>query len=193
MSLYAALSRQIDAFRPAEGPPPQTLLRFIGWALRGSGRGLSIAAVSSAASGAADVFSAVLLGWVIDGVTGSTPQTVWADNWSVIAGFALFFLVLRPLILGMSTASSSVIIGPNILPLVLSRLHRWTMGQAVSFFDEDFAGRLAQKQMQTARAITDFASEMVNVVTFALASFIGSAAYLISFDGWSGMVRIRWL
>ena len=55
-----------------------------------------------------------------------------------------------------STATSSVIIGPNVLPLVLSRIHRWTMGHSVAFFDNDFAGRLAQKQMQTARAVTDF-------------------------------------
>jgi ATP-binding cassette, subfamily B, bacterial len=56
------------------------------------------------------------------------------------------------------------------MPLVLSRLHRWTLGQAVTFFDNDFAGRIAQKQMQTARAVTDVATETINTVAFALAS-----------------------
>ncbi|SDD98639.1 ATP-binding cassette, subfamily B [Paracoccus isoporae] len=193
MNLHAPFARQIDAFRPADGPPPQSLLRFIGWALKGSGKGLGIAGASSAASGAADVISATLLGAVIDSVTTADPQNVWAESGAVIAGFVLFFLVIRPLILGLSTASSNVIIGPNVLPLVLSRLHRWTMGQAVSFFDNDFAGRLAQKQMQTARAITDFASEMVNVVAFALAAIIGSAAFLLSVDVWGAVALIAWL
>ncbi|WBU63946.1 ABC transporter ATP-binding protein [Paracoccus aerodenitrificans] len=193
MNLHAPFADQIDAFRPADGPPPQSLLRFIRWALSGSGRGLSIAALTSAASGAADVISATLLGAVIDSITGSTPETVWDQSWPILLGFVLFFLVIRPIILGLSTASSNVIIGPNVLPLVLSRLHRWTMGQAVSFFDNDFAGRLAQKQMQTARAITDFASEMVNVVAFALAAIIGSAAYLLSVDIWSAVALLAWL
>ena len=193
MNIHGTFARQIDAFRPAEGPPPQTLLRFIGWALKGSGRGLTIATLTSAATGAADVLSATLLGAVIDSVSTSTPETVWRQSWPVIAGFVLFFLVIRPLILGLSTASSNVIIGPNVLPLVLSRLHRWTMGQSVSFFDNDFAGRLAQKQMQTARAITDVASEMVNTVAFALAAIIGSAAFLLSIDAWGAVALMLWL
>ena len=193
MSIHSGFARMIDAFRPAEGAPPQTLLRFMGWSLKGAGKGLTVAGIASAAGGAADVISAMLLGAVVDAVTRSDAGTFWDANWGIVVGFALFFMVARPLIFALSTASSSVIIGPNILPLVLSRLHRWTMGQAVSFFDNDFAGRLAQKQMQTARAVTDVASEMVNVVTFALASIIGSAAFLLSVDKWGAVVLIGWL
>ncbi|MDO5640956.1 MAG: ABC transporter ATP-binding protein [Paracoccus sp. (in: a-proteobacteria)] len=193
MKLHATFARQIDAFRPADGPPPQTLLRFTAWALKGSGRGLGIATLASAASGAADIVSATLLGAVIDAVAGADPGTVWGQTWPVMAGFVLFFLVIRPLIFGFSTASSNVIIGPNILPLVLSRLHRWTMGQSVSFFDNDFAGRLAQKQMQTARAVTDVASELVNVVAFALAAILGSALFLLSVDMRGAVALILWL
>lgn len=193
MNLHTQLARQIDAFRPADGPPPQTLLRFIGWALQGAGRGMTIASLAAAATGAADVIAAMLLGAVIDSVTGATSDTVWATSGPIIFGFVLFFMLIRPAILALSTASASVIITPNILPLVLSRLHRWTMGQAVSFFDNDFAGRLAQKQMQTARAVTDFATDMVNVIAFALAALLGSAAYLISIDTWAAAALIAWL
>ena len=50
-------------------------------------------------------------------------------------------------------------IGPNILKLVLARLYRWTMGQSVTYFDNDFAGRVAQKQMQAARSLTEIVIE----------------------------------
>ncbi|WBU53124.1 ABC transporter ATP-binding protein [Paracoccus sp. SCSIO 75233] len=193
MNLHAPFARMIDAFRPADGPPPQSLLRFTGWALKGSGRGLTFAAIASAAAGTADIVSAMLLGRVIDAVAGGGRDSFWAESWPVFAGFVLFFLVIRPIILGLSTASTNVIIGPNILPLVLSRLHRWTMGHSVSFFDNDFAGRLAQKQMQTARAITDVASEMVNVVAFGLAAVLGSAFYLASIDAWGTVALLLWL
>ncbi len=192
MTLHRRLGRMIDAFRPADGPPPDRLLPFFGWCLSGAWGGLSLAAICSALGGAADVFAAVLLGRVVDAVATGNPATMWAEHGLLIAAFAGFFLLLRPVIFGLSTATSSVIIGPNVLPLVLSRLHRWTMGHSVTFFDNDFAGRLAQKQMQTARAVTDVASEMVNVVAFALASVLGSAVFLISIDGWGAVALILW-
>ncbi|WP_313350991.1 ABC transporter ATP-binding protein [Paracoccus sp. (in: a-proteobacteria)] len=191
--MHNFFARMIDAFRPADGPPPRRLLPFFGWCLSGAWRGLTLAAATSALGGLADVFSAVLLGWVIDAVVSTPAELIWAEQGGLILGFAIFFLLVRPIIFGLSTASSSVIIGPNILPLVLSRLHRWTMGHSVTFFDNDFAGRIAQKQMQTARAVTDVATEFVNVVAFALASVIGSAAFLVSVDGWGALALILWL
>jgi ATP-binding cassette subfamily B protein len=193
MTLHHRLGRLIDAFRPADGPPPATLLAFFRWCLAGAGGGLTLAAIASALGGVADVIAAVLLGWVVDAIATGDPGAFWSQNGLLVAAFAGFFLLLRPVIFGLSTATSSVIIGPNVLPLVLSRIHRWTMGHSVAFFDNDFAGRLAQKQMQTARAVTDVASEMVNVVAFALASILGSAAFLVSVDGWGAVALILWL
>jgi ATP-binding cassette subfamily B protein len=192
MKLHQTFERLIDAFRPADGPPPRTLLAFFRWALSGAWGGLGVAAFASALSGAAEVASATLLGWVVDAVAQSGGRTL-ADHGWLIAAFAGFFLIVRPAIMGLSAASSNVIIGPNILPLVLSRLHRWTMGHAVTFFDNDFAGRIAQKQMQTARAVTDVASEMVNTGTFALSAVLGSALFLVTIDAWAAVALIVWL
>lgn len=192
--LHAFFARMIDAFRPADGPPPRTLLAFFRWCLAGAWPGLTVAGVTSAAGGVVDVLAATLLGMVVDAASDGTPAARFLpENTGLLIGFVLFFLVVRPIVYGLSTVSSNVIIGPNVLPLVLSRLHRWTMGQSVTFFDNDFAGRIAQKQMQTARAVTDVASEVVNTVAFALASVIGSAVFLISVDGWGAAILLVWL
>ena len=188
--MHRLFERLIDAFSPAEGPPPDRLMAFFRWSLRGAWPGLTIAAFASALAGAAEVASATLLGMVVDAVAQTGPV---ADHGWLIAAFVGFFLIVRPLILGLSSATSNVIIGPNVLPLVLSRLHRWTMGQSVTFFDNDFAGRIAQKQMQTARAVTDVASEMVNTAAFALSAVLGSAVYLASVDGWGAGALLVWL
>ena len=111
----------IDAFRPAEGPPPRKLLAFFRWCLAGAWPGLIFAAFTSALGGIADVASAVLLGAVVDAVISTPVDQIWTRQGWLIFGFAAFFLVIRPAIVGLSTASSSVIINPNILPLVLSR------------------------------------------------------------------------
>ncbi|MDP0927087.1 ABC transporter ATP-binding protein [Paracoccus onubensis] len=193
MKPYYRLGQLIDAFKPADGPPPQRLLAFFGWCLAGAWPGLALAAVASALAGVADVFAAVLLGWVIDAVAIGNPASLWSDNGLLIVAFLGFYLLLRPMIFGISSASSGVVVGPNVLPLVLSRLHRWTMGHSVTFFDNDFAGRLAQKQMQTARAVTDVTVELINAGTFGLATVLGSAVFLISVDGWGAVTLIIWL
>jgi ATP-binding cassette subfamily B protein len=63
----------------------------------------------------------------------------------------------------------------------------------VTFFDNDFAGRIAQKQMQVARAATDVASGTIETVTFALASVAGSVALLITIDGWISGLLVLWI
>ncbi len=182
MSLLERMGTWIDAFRPADGPPPQTLGAFFRWCLNGSWPMLWLAALFSSVAGVTEVVSAMIMGWVIDAAVEAGPVGFFTDHlWLLIACLG-FYLVLRPLAFGVSSASNSVVIGPNILPLVLSRLHRWTLGQAVTFFDNDFAGRIAQKQMQAARAVTDVVTEAINTGAFALASVIGSVIYLLTVD-----------
>lgn len=183
----------IDAFRPADGAPPQRLGAFFRWSLQGAWPALFLAGGLSALAGSMEVISALFLGWVIDAALATDPGRVFADNWPLMAAFAGFYLIARPVVFGLSSASSNVLINPNVMPLVLSRLHRWTMGQAVTFFDNDFAGRIAQKQMQTARAVTDVATEMINTAAFALASILGSAVFLLVIDGWAAAALSLWL
>jgi len=183
----------IDPFQPAHGPPPRSLGAFIRWALSGAIPVLSGVGALSALAGTLEVMPALLLGWVIDSTATSAPESYLADNLLLIALFVGFFIVLRPLVFGLAAAANNVVVAPNVNPLVLSRLHRWTMGQSVTFFDEDFAGRIAQKQMQTARALTDVVVESINVVAFALASLVGSALLLTTIDWRIALVLAAWL
>ncbi|MEM6758855.1 MAG: ABC transporter ATP-binding protein [Pseudomonadota bacterium] len=173
----------IDAFRPAEGPPPQTLWPFLKWCMGGAWPMLWLAAITSALAGALEAGTALILGRVIDATVGLGPDGFFSvSNFGLIAVALGFFLIARPLLFGLSSATNSIMVQPNINPLVLSRLNRWTLGQSVGFFDDDFAGRIAQKQMQAARAVTDVASEFINVVAFALASLVGSILLLAAID-----------
>ncbi|NGM46953.1 ABC transporter ATP-binding protein [Rhodobacter sp. SGA-6-6] len=193
MSALIRLGDAIDAFRPAEGNPPQRLGAFMRWCLSGSWPMLVLAGVLSSLAGVTEVVSALILGWVIDAAVDAGPEAFFPQHWSLVIWFLVFYLVLRPLAFAVSSASNSIVIGPNVMPLVLSRLHRWTLGQAVTFFDNDFAGRIAQKQMQAARAVTDVATEVINTVCFALASVIGSAIFLVAVDGKVGLALLVWL
>ncbi|MEM9433332.1 MAG: ABC transporter ATP-binding protein [Pseudomonadota bacterium] len=183
----------IDGFAAAEGPPPQTLWAFSKWCLSGAWPVLWLAAFVSALAGTMEALSAWLLGLVIDAVSTGTAAGFFAQNGLLIALFIGFFLILRPLAFGSSAAFNGIVVPPNLYPLIQSRLHRWTMGHAVDYFDNDFAGRIAQKQMQTARALTEVANETINVVAFALASLVGSILLLVTIDGRMAILLSVWL
>jgi ATP-binding cassette subfamily B protein len=173
--------------------PPRTILPFFRWALSGTGPVLVAAGIVSALAGAAEVLAAMLLGIVIDAAETSGPEALWSDNAPLLVFAALFLIAIRPAAYGFSAAYQGVAINPNLLVLVLSRLHRWTMGQAITFFDNDFAGRIAQKQMQTARALTEVTVEILNTVVFALASIIATLLLVLAIDWRIALVLLVWL
>ena len=184
--------RWIDPFEPADGPPPQTLLAFLGWCLKGSTKVTLLAGLVSALAGTLEVATALMLGWVIDAALTSQGETYFSDNVILLLGVTVFFLILRPIILGISGVMQAVVVGPALGNLILSRLHRHSLGQSVTFFDDDFAGRIAQKQMQAARAATDLIVDMIHTVAFALASLLASVILLFTIDARSALLLAVW-
>ncbi|TNC48143.1 ABC transporter ATP-binding protein [Rubellimicrobium rubrum] len=186
-------ARLIPPFDETPVPrPPQTLWAFFQWCLRGSFPVLMVASVVSVLAGTAEVVSAILLGTVIDLASESSPGTLWSDHVVLFSAIAVFLVVLRPLTFGASAMFQSVVIGPSLNVLVLSRLHRWTLGQDITFFDNDFAGRIAQKQMQTGRAVTESTVEFINTIVFALSSVIATLLLVITIDWRVGLVLGLW-
>ena len=148
------ISNWINSYRHEEGPPREKLGPFMRWCLSGAWPALWLAAFLSAVAGVLEAGTALILGRVIDATAQFGPNGFFAPgNMGLIIGALVFFVLARPVLYGLSSAANAIIVQPNVNPLVLSRLHRWTLGQAVTFFDDDFAGRIAQKQMQAARLL----------------------------------------
>ena len=187
------LPKLVDAYARAGSPPPRTLWRFFSWCLKGSFLLIFLGCMVSTLAGAMEVISVLLLGLVIDAAIESGREMVFEENGFLLAAGVTFFLVARPIAFGASSAISSMLVAPNISAQVLSRLHRHTLEQAVSFFDDDFAGRISQKQLQSSRAISDTVVEFVNVISFALASLVASVALLAAIDAGIAVVLAFWL
>ncbi|KIT17010.1 ABC transporter ATP-binding protein [Jannaschia aquimarina] len=190
-SLADRFAGLVPAFRHADGPPPRDLLSFFRWCLSGAWPPLIVAFAVSALAGTTEIVTAFFLGAVIDSATA--PDGYFARNALLLTAFLGFYLIARPLVFGTSAAFNGLAVVPNVYPLVQSRLHRWSLGQSVSFFDNDFAGRIASKQMQTARAVTEVTNEFINVVAFALASLIGSALLMLAIDWRVALALTLWL
>ena len=186
------LAEMIDGFAPAKGAPPRSLWPFIRWCLSGTWPVIWLATLFSALAGAMEVISAWLLGVVIDSALAHGPVDYFADNALLIAVYVGFFLLVRPFLFGAAAAFNGIVIPPNVAPLIQSRLHRWSLGHAIGFFDNDFAGRIAQKQMQTAAALVNVVTEAINAGAFAIATLVGAVLMLAAIDWRIGMILAVW-
>ena len=171
-----------DPFAYADGAPPRRLIAFMRWSLKGMEPVVMLAALLSILAGVAEVVAALMLGWVVDAALASESGSVFSDQSGILIAALAFFVLVRPAVLGASSYAQTILMQPAAMSLALSRLHRYTLGQSVTFFDDDFAGRIAQKEMQTARAINDVMVEIVQTVLFALASVVGSIVLLTTVD-----------
>ena len=192
MTLGARLERLVDPFGAAEGPPPEGLWPFARWALSGSGRILWLALAIATFAGASEMVAAWYTGRIIDMAESGDPGTFWAAFGPMIAFGLVFYLVLRPLIFAADSSVGSILVEPNLFPLVLSRLNRHTLGHSMRFFDNDFAGRISQKQMQTARALTGVVVEVIDVAIYCLAMFAVALVLMAGVDARLLLVFVVW-
>ena len=135
MNLVARLIRPFD---PAEGPPPQAILPFMRWALRGAERAILLAFAVTFVTGISELVAARFTGWVIDQTAVVEQGAFWETFWPVVIVGVAFFLVIRPLIFVMDAGVTSILLGPNLYPMVLARLNQHTLGHSMQFFRKRF-------------------------------------------------------
>ena len=186
------VARLIQPFDPAEGPPPQAILPFMRWALRGAERAILVACAVTFVTGLSELVAARFTGWVIDQTAAAEQGAFWATFWPVVVVGVAFFLVIRPMIFVMDAGVTSILLGPNLYPMVLARLNQHTLGHSMQFFENDFAGRLSQKALQTARALTDLVVEMSDVVVYSIAMFMGAFVLMLMIDARLLLVFVVW-
>ena len=186
-------SNWINHKQVAQESPPTSTLNFFYWALKGSFTVLFFCSLISILTGLIEVSAVIILGLLIDAALASSNENPISSQVFLLALGLLFFLVIRPIVFGVFSYTQTVVVSPNIFNLILSRLHRWTLGQSVTFFENDFAGRIAQKEMQTARAATDVVIEIIHTILLALASVVGAALMLTTVNVTLSISLLGWL
>ncbi len=183
----------LKPYTPADGPPPRTLGRFLAWALKGTFPIMVLAAILSGAVGTLEAFTAIILGMVIDAVVASGPADFVGENIWLLVGLIGFFVVLRPLMIALGALFNQYVLGPNVWAQTLSRVSRYTLGHAVQFFDNDFAGRIAQKEMQVANSTTEVVVETINTIAYGLVSAGASVILALSIHPLMGLAVAVWV
>jgi ATP-binding cassette subfamily B multidrug efflux pump len=122
------------------------------------------------------------LGRIVDILADADPASFWAAHQNELLLVAAFLLLIRPLLHGLDVALLNNAILPNFGTLIRWRAHRQVLRQSVGWFENDFAGRIANRIMQAPPAAGDAVFQVFDAIAFALAYFIGAAILLADAD-----------
>ena len=139
----------------------------------------------------------ILLVWyvarIVDLLAAGQPELIWKDYGAEFTLAALFVLIARPILAGVDVALLHNTILPNFGTLIRWRAHRHVLRQSVGWFENDFAGRIANRIMQTPPAAGEAVFQLLDAVAFAVTTLIGSIALLSGFDPRLAIPMILWM
>lgn len=121
-------------------------------------------------------------GRLVDLMAGSGLEQFSGRHGFELAMVALLILTVRPMVIVLNIGLLNHGLSVNLLDQVRWRSHKHLLGQSVGFFQNDFAGRIANRVMQTGPAVEDSAYMAFEAIWYAAAYVLGAIAILINAD-----------
>ena len=165
------------ALAPERPQPPSTLIAFY-WHFAKQAKGLFIALFAAGLAVALlDMMIPIFMGHVVTLVTSSDPQTLFANSWHVLFGMVLVLVLGRPLAMLTQNVIMNQAIAANLSNRIRWQNHWHVVRQSWNFFQNDFAGRISTRVMQTGPAIRESLVAMITSVWYIVV--YGTSAVLL--------------
>lgn len=177
---------------PQEDRPPTRLWPFLRAYAHPFRRVFLWAALLSVMVAGIEIWLIHYMGRVVD-LLGGEPAQVWAEHGLELVLVALFILVLRPLIQLLDVLVLNNTILPNFGTLIRWRAHKHVLRQSVGWFENDFAGRIANRIMQTPPAAGEVIFQVFDAISFSIAYIIGAGILLMTADARLLLPLVGWL
>jgi ATP-binding cassette subfamily B multidrug efflux pump len=193
--LFRFFETLIDPYAPwgAEDTPPRRLWPFLRSWSRPFHRVFAVTAVLSVAVACIEIGLLWYIGRLVDLLGKGTPAEVWAAHGAEIIAAAAFVLLLRPVVQGLSVLFLNNTILPNYGTLFRWRAHAQVLRQSVGWFENDFAGRIANRVMQTPPSAGEAVFQVFDAITFSTAYMVGAVVVLADADPQLAGPLLIWL
>ena len=171
----------VDPYAPydRDATPPARLWPFLAAYLRPA-RGLilwTLASVLLVALG--ELFLIWYAGRLVDVLSADGPARLWTEHGSELLLVAAALLFVKPAIQTASAMLLNQSLLPNLDALVRWRTNAHVLRQSVGWFQNDFAGRIANRLMQTAPAVSDVVFQVIDALVYA-SVYLGGAIWLLA-------------
>jgi ATP-binding cassette subfamily B multidrug efflux pump len=191
--MFSFFETLLDPTRsPARPEPPPQLTAFY-WHYARQVKGLFIALFAAGFVVATlDSMVPVFMGRVVNLVTSSDPARLWDEAGWTLVSMAAVLLVARPLALVVRDLVANQAISANVANMMRWQHHWHVVRQSWAFFQNDYAGRIAARVLQTGPALRESLVALITGVWYILVYGANALVVLASADAWLALPISLW-
>ena len=192
-ALFSRFEALLHPYPQALPPaPPRTLFAFL-WSCTRGARGLLAAlTLLTAMIGAFEALLFSMLAHVVDLLATTAPSRLWSLHGGLLAALAAL-LVLSVAVVALQALTKYQGVFGNLPMRLRWNFHRLMLEQSVSFYGDEFAGRIATKVMQTALAARDVCLIFADILVYVGIYFATMVVIVGGFDAWLVAPFLGWL
>ncbi|WP_139274590.1 ABC transporter ATP-binding protein [Roseovarius azorensis] len=181
--MFTYFEARIDPYpSPEPEQPPARLWAFLWHYARPLTPWLVTMSLISAVFAAVEIVLLGYLGTLVNRMAELGPERFLPEEAARLGGMAVLLLVVLPAL----SVTGALIMYQGLMGNFPQRIrwqgHRWLLGQSLGYFQEEFAGRIATRLMQTALAVRETVMKLMDVAVYILAYFIGALALAAAQD-----------
>ncbi len=176
--MFSFFEKLLHPFPTAEPPlPPQGFFAFL-WACMQGARGkIAAMAVLTAAMSAFEALLFAMLGRIVDWLGTQAPSRLWAEHGDVLLWLAAL-LAVSIAVVALQTVVKHQTLTVNLPMRLRWNFHRLMLGQSMAFYEDEFAGRITAKVMQTAVAVRETIFVLADVLV-AMGVYVATMIVLV--------------
>ena len=191
--IFSWFESRVETY-PESAPltPEKGLLPFVWSGTEGVRKWILILGTMTAGIGIMEALLFQFMGKVVDWLGKYTPATLFAEKgWALVAMAAMMLFSIGWIFIASNVRLQTL---QGVFPMRLRwNFHRLMLGQSLGFYQDEFAGRVSAKVMQTALAMRDVVMTVADMVVYVLVYFITSGVILVALDGWLLLPFIGWI
>lgn len=143
---------------------------------------LAVTLLLTSIASIAELYMYAYLGRIVDWMSESSPDTFFSEHGVSLAIMLFVVAVVRPVTLFASRCLITLTLTPGLTNAVRWQNHRYVVRQSLSYFQRDFAGRVAQKVMQTGHSLRESVLNVIDGVWLLLIYLVGILWLFIDID-----------
>jgi len=190
--VFRRFEKLLDPYPPAAPrQPPRGFFAFVWACTEGARPAIAAMTLFTAMIGAFEALLFSMLGHIVDWLAKVQPSQLWTDergNLLLLAGI----LIASPLLIALQNLFKHQTLAGNLPMRLRWNFHRWMLGQSMSFYQDEFAGRIAAKVMQTALAAREVVLILCDILVFVVIYFVTMTSVVGSFDSWLLLPFVGW-
>lgn len=192
--MFSWFEKLVEPFPDDDRTPPHgSLWRYVVFHAKPVWPLLLAMAMLTAAISIIEVSLFAFLGHTVDWFETGQRETFLADNGPALTGMAIVVLVLLPLLVLIEGLVTFQALSGNFPMRFRWQVHRWLLNQSLGFFQDEFAGRIATKLMQTALAVRETVMKFLDVMLYVAVYFTGIVVLVAGADWRLAVPFLVWL